>query len=129
MLEQKEKYSLGDLVVMRLGGDRLGEHLYGTVTRFEEDFCIVQCSRNGLEYKFMHKDLFILNKDDLPIVSSIQQNNSEANMSAITFDKATVIVFNGKFGEQYGVRTRQGEVIPCYTLASARTIVRNRNKK
>jgi len=130
MLEQKERYSLGDLVAMRLGGDRLGECLYGTITRFEGEYCIVQCPQNETEYKFMHKDLFILNKDELSIVSSIQQTNSEANMSvtATTFDKATVIVFNGKYGEQYGVRTRQGEVIPCHNYASARTIVRSRNK-
>jgi len=126
MLEQKEKYSLGDLVLMRLGGDRLGEYLYGTVTRFDDDFCIVQCPQNETEYKFMHKDLFIMNKDELSIVSSTQQMNSEVIMSNQA--TATVIVFNGKYGEQYGVRTQDGEVIPCHNLATARTIVRLRNK-
>jgi hypothetical protein len=126
MLEQKERYNLGDLVVMRLGGDRLGERLYGTITRLEGEFCIVQCPQNEAEYKFMHKDLFILNKDDLSIVLSLQSTNSEATMSK--FNKATVIVFNGKYGEQFGVRTRNGDVIPCHNRATAVTIVRSRNK-
>lgn len=126
MLEQKERYSLGDLVAMRLGGDRLGECLYGTITRFEGEFCIVQCPQNETEYKFMHKDLFILNKETLSIVSSLQPRNSEANMSQ--YNQAEVIIFNGKYGEQYGVRTRQGEIIPCHNRATAATLVRTRNK-
>jgi len=60
-LDKKERYDVGDLVILNVCSPRKLRTITGIVVRVEEEFAYVRLI-SGYTRKFFHRDLHFLNK-------------------------------------------------------------------